>query len=48
MKLSRGMSVFPAAFGVWSRVLWSTFLRNIRKDPRSCDAGLTAFFTLLK
>ncbi|MEU6152405.1 hypothetical protein ABZ816_20640 [Actinosynnema sp. NPDC047251] len=44
MKLSRGMSVFLVVFGAWSWVIWPTFLRNIWKDPRSWDAGPTAFF----
>ncbi|MEO6089751.1 MAG: hypothetical protein ABIQ18_42255 [Umezawaea sp.] len=46
MKLSRGMSAFLAAFGVWSWVIWPTFLRNIWKDPRSWNDGATAFFTV--
>jgi len=40
------MSAFLAAFGVWSWVIWPTFLRNIWKDPRSWDHGATAFFTV--
>ena len=40
------MSVFLLAFGVWSWVIWPTFLRNIWKDPRSWDGGPTAFFTV--
>ncbi|WP_285745426.1 SCO4848 family membrane protein [Lentzea sp. NBRC 105346] len=46
MKLSRGMSMFLVAFGVWSWVIWPTFLRNIWKDPRSWADGPTAFFTV--
>jgi hypothetical protein len=46
VKLSRGMSAFLAAFGVWSWVIWPTFLRNIWKDPRSWADGATAFFTV--
>ncbi|TWP46010.1 hypothetical protein FKR81_37985 [Lentzea tibetensis] len=46
MKLSRGMSVFLVAFGVWSWVIWPTFLRNIWKDPRSWADGPTPFFTV--
>ncbi|MFC6089547.1 hypothetical protein Q5530_10475 [Saccharothrix sp. BKS2] len=46
MKLSRGTSVFLLAFGVWSWVIWPTFLRNIWKDPRSWDDGPTGFFTV--
>jgi hypothetical protein len=40
------MSVFLVAFGVWSWVIWPNFLRAIWKDPRSWDAGPTAFFTV--
>ncbi|MET1074601.1 MAG: hypothetical protein ABWY11_18285 [Umezawaea sp.] len=46
MKLTRAMSLFLVAFGVWSWVIWPTFLRNIWKDPRSWDDGATAFFTV--
>ncbi|ACU40268.1 hypothetical protein KCV87_23640 [Actinosynnema pretiosum subsp. pretiosum] len=46
MKLSRGMSAFLLAFGVWSWVIWPNFLRNIWKDERSWDSGPTAFFTV--
>lgn len=46
MKLTRGTSVFLPAFGVWSWAIRPTFLRDIRKDPRSRDAGPTAFFTV--
>ncbi|KAA2264588.1 hypothetical protein F0L68_05635 [Solihabitans fulvus] len=48
MKLSRGMSLFLLAFGVWSWVIWPTFLSNIWKDSRSWDAagGATGFFTV--
>ncbi|HEX3908841.1 MAG TPA: hypothetical protein VHW92_13035 [Mycobacteriales bacterium] len=35
MRLSRGWSVFLVAFGVWSWVIWPTFLKNIAQDPRS-------------
>ncbi|PRY56547.1 hypothetical protein B0I28_109196 [Glycomyces artemisiae] len=32
MKLSRGVSVFLLAFGVWSLIVWSTFVKNLFKD----------------
>lgn len=32
MKLSRRMSWFLAAFGVWSIVVWTTFVKNLWKD----------------
>ncbi|SDF89171.1 hypothetical protein SAMN05216553_10446 [Lentzea fradiae] len=46
MKLSRPMSLFLVAFGVWSWVIWPTFLRNIWSDARSFDDGPTPFFTV--
>ncbi|MEU4801996.1 hypothetical protein [Actinosynnema sp. NPDC023587] len=46
MKLSRRTSAFLVAFGVWSWVIWPTFLRNFWKDPRSWDDGPTGFFTV--
>jgi hypothetical protein len=33
--LSRRWSWFLLGFGVWSWVIWLTFIRNIAKDPRS-------------
>ncbi|MGH3622684.1 MAG: SCO4848 family membrane protein [Sciscionella sp.] len=46
MRLSRLMSSFLFAFGVWSWVIWPTFLVNIAKDGRSwaSSGGPTAFF----
>lgn len=32
MKLSRPVSWFLAAFGVWSWVVWVTFVKNLWKD----------------
>jgi hypothetical protein len=32
MKLSRRASWFLAAFGVWSWVVWVTFVKNLWKD----------------
>ena len=32
MKLSRPVSWFLAAFGVWSWVIWTTFVKNLLKD----------------
>ncbi|MED7947791.1 SCO4848 family membrane protein [Streptomyces sp. BE303] len=32
MKLTRPVSWFLAAFGVWSWVIWSTFAKNLWKD----------------
>ena len=43
MVLSRRWSAFLLAVGVWSWIIWPTFLRNIWKDDRSFDNGPTAF-----
>ncbi|EFL25345.1 LOW QUALITY PROTEIN: putative integral membrane protein, partial [Streptomyces himastatinicus ATCC 53653] len=32
MKLSRPVSWFLLAFGVWSWVIWFTFVKNLWKD----------------
>jgi ABC-type polysaccharide/polyol phosphate export permease len=44
MVLSRRVAWFLVAFGIWSWVIWPTFLRNIWKDSRSWHDGMTAFF----
>ena len=46
VKLSRPMSLFLVAFGVWSWVIWPTFMTIISKDPRSFNDGPTPFFTV--
>jgi hypothetical protein len=35
VSLSRRWSMFLLAFGVWSWVIWLTFIHNIANDPRS-------------
>jgi hypothetical protein len=35
VSLSRRWSIFLVAFGVWSWVIWLTFIHNIANDPRS-------------
>ncbi len=35
MKLTRPVSWFLAAFGVWSWVIWATFAKNLWKDSGS-------------
>ena len=35
MKLSSRWSWFLVAFGVWSWVIWPTFIKNIANDKRS-------------
>lgn len=44
MILSRRAASLLLLFGVWSWVIWLTFLKNIWADPRSWDHGATAFF----
>ena len=48
MKLSRPVSWFLLAFGVWSWVIWITFVKNLWKDASGLafdDAGdPTAYF----
>jgi len=46
MLLSRRVSGFLVGFGVWSWVIWPTFLKNIWHDPRSWHHGATGFFTV--
>ncbi|SOD71958.1 hypothetical protein SAMN05892883_1418 [Jatrophihabitans sp. GAS493] len=46
MQLTRRVSWLLLAFGVWSWIIWPTFLKNIWKDPRSWNDGMTAFFTV--
>ena len=42
--MSRRTGWFLVAFGVWSWIIWPTFLKNIWADPRSWHHGMTAFF----
>lgn len=42
--LSKRVSGFLVAFGVWSWWIWPTFLRNIWADGRSWHNGATGFF----
>ena len=44
MITSKRVSWFLVAFGVWSWIIWITFLKNIWADPRSWNHGMTAFF----
>ena len=45
MKLSRGWSWFLVAFGVWSWIIWPTFIKNIAGDKRSFTGNTPhAFF----
>jgi hypothetical protein len=44
--ISRRVAWFLLSFGVWSWVIWPTFLRNIWKDKRSWNDGMTSFFAV--
>jgi hypothetical protein len=48
MKLNRTLSWFLLAFGVWSLIIWTTFVKNLVKDGSGLafdDAGdPTAYF----
>ncbi|WP_367869777.1 SCO4848 family membrane protein, partial [Streptomyces prasinopilosus] len=47
MKLSRPVSWFLLAFGVWSWIIWITFVRNLVKDGSGLafdDGEPTAYF----
>lgn len=42
--VSKRVAWFLVAFGVWSWIIWPTFLKNIWADKRSWNDGMTAFF----
>lgn len=44
MVVSKRVAWFLIAFGVWSWVIWPTFLKNIWADNRSWNHGMTGFF----
>lgn len=44
MRIGRVAAWFLTLFGVWSLIIWPTFLKNIWKDPRSWHDGATGFF----
>jgi hypothetical protein len=46
--LSRRVAGLLLAFGVWSWIIWPTFLRNIWGDPRSFapSGGATGFLVV--
>ena len=44
MRISRRAAIFLMAFGVYSWIIWPTFLKNIWKDNRSWHHGATSFF----
>ncbi len=44
--VSKRVAWFLVAFGVWSWVIWPTFLKNIWNDDRSWNHGMTGFFAV--
>jgi biotin transporter BioY len=44
MRISRRAAGFLVAFGVYSWIIWPTFLKNIWHDDRSWHHGATGFF----
>jgi len=46
MIVSRRVAWGLVLFGVWSWIIWPTFLKNIWADPRSWHDGMTAFFAV--
>jgi hypothetical protein len=43
---SKRVSWFLLLFGVWSWIIWPTFLKNIWADDRSWNHGMTSFFAV--
>ncbi len=43
MVMSRKVSGFLLAVGVWTWLIWPNFLKNIWKDERAFDDGPTSF-----
>jgi hypothetical protein len=48
MRVSRSIAWFMVVFGIWSWVIWPTFVVNVSADPRSWGptGGPTAFWTV--
>ncbi len=44
--MTRRVSMFLLAVGVWTWLIWPNFLKNIWKDDRSFDDGPTSFFLI--
>jgi hypothetical protein len=46
--MSRRVSLFLLAFGVWSWIVWITFVKNVWADPQSWapDGSATAFLVV--
>ena len=43
VRLTRRTSLLLLAFGIWSWIIWPTFLKNVWADPRSFAPGPTSF-----
>lgn len=43
MVMSRRVSAFLLAVGLWTWAIWPNFLKNIWKDDRAFDDGPTSF-----
>lgn len=48
MRMSRSVSLFLLAFGVWSWIIWITFVRNLANsdDAFTADGSPTSFFVV--
>lgn len=48
MRMSRTVSLFLLAFGVWSWIIWITFVRNLwaSDDAFTASGSPTAFFVV--
>lgn len=46
MVMTRRVSAFLLAVGVWTWLIWPNFLKNIWKDERAFDDGATSFFLI--
>lgn len=48
MRMSRTVSLFLLAFGVWSWIIWITFVRNLwaSDEAFTADGSPTAFFVV--
>lgn len=47
MRLSRRTALLLLAFGVWTWVLWPTFMNNIAADARAWNGGSPTAFLLV-
>lgn len=47
VRISRRTGLFLLVFGVWTWVLWPTFMKNISADSRAWDAGSPTAFLLV-